>query len=69
MKCPKHDWDWDISDPTGCPICYGESLERERIIKLLCHCALDDGQAKHYRCPATTLAHYELIALIKGENK
>ena len=35
MSCEKHDWDWDISDPTGCPICYGESLERERIIKLL----------------------------------
>ena len=41
----------------------------ERIIKLLCRCALDDGQAKHYRCPATTLAHYELIELIKGESK
>jgi hypothetical protein len=35
VSCEKHDWDWDISDPTGCPICYGESLERERIIKLL----------------------------------
>jgi hypothetical protein len=35
MKCAKHDWDWDISDPTGCPICYGERLERDRLIKLL----------------------------------
>jgi hypothetical protein len=34
VKCEKHDWDWDISDPTGCPVCYGERLERERIINL-----------------------------------
>jgi hypothetical protein len=35
VKCEKHDWDWDIGDPTGCPVCYGESLERDRITTLL----------------------------------
>lgn len=30
MKCERHDFHWDISDPMGCPVCYGVNLEVER---------------------------------------
>ena len=32
MKCTKHDFEWEISDPMGCPVCYGINLERERLL-------------------------------------
>jgi hypothetical protein len=35
MKCLRHDWSWDISDPRGCPVCYGVNLEVERRIHYL----------------------------------
>ena len=67
MRCEKHDWDWDISDPTGCPICYGEHLSEERIIKLL-EANLDNDietDSMFHQNAGIQIA----IALIKGENK
>lgn len=66
MKCKKHDWDWDISDPTGCPICHGERLAEERIVKWVddhrSYLSLDD-ESGWYR------DHFDsesLVAFIKG---
>lgn len=73
MKCETHDWNWDISDPTGCPICYGERLAEERIIKLLeplgeCEPSIcGKGCRGEYRCIGWAYRH--AIRLIKGENK
>lgn len=67
MKCEKHDWDWDISDPTGCPVCYGESLERERVVKLLE--GRTNGSGSVLDETGNSIADLsDLIALIKGDN-
>jgi hypothetical protein len=64
VKCEKHDWDWDISDPTGCPVCYGVSLERERIIKLLEN-QLAEQKVGMFYADAIRAS----ILIIEGENK
>jgi hypothetical protein len=33
--CDEHGWDYTNVDDDVCPVCMGESLERDRIIKLL----------------------------------
>lgn len=33
--CDEHGWDYTNVDDDVCPVCMGESLERERIVKLL----------------------------------
>jgi hypothetical protein len=67
VKCEKHDWDWDISDPTGCPVCYGESLERERVVKLLE--GRTNGSGSVLDETGNSIADLsDLIALIKGDN-
>jgi hypothetical protein len=52
-NCDVHDWSWDPIDDYGCPVCYGMSIERERIrahitarIEELRSCNKDDDCAK-----------------------
>ncbi len=75
MRCEKHDWDWDISDPTGCPVCYGESLESERILAELEAltsrlAAMETGYGPKSGNMAIRIKTLEYaITLIKGENE
>jgi hypothetical protein len=57
-NCDAHDWAWDPIDDYGCPVCYGVSLELDRILALLEEWVADD----HGDFDKT-------LALIKGENK
>jgi len=34
-ECDLHDWYFDEDDDTGCPVCYGISIERQRIINVM----------------------------------
>jgi hypothetical protein len=34
-ECDLHDWYFDKDDDIGCPVCYGISIERKRIIDLM----------------------------------
>lgn len=34
-ECDLHDWYFDADDDIGCPVCYGISIERKRIIDLM----------------------------------
>jgi hypothetical protein len=75
MKCLTHEWDWDISDPTGCPICHGAELERERILAELEAltsrlAAMETGYGPKSGNMAIRVKTLEYaITLIKGENK
>jgi hypothetical protein len=65
--CDVHGWDFTNVDEDVCPVCLGESLERERIIKLL-KVNLDDDiktDSMFHQNAGIQIA----IALIKGENK
>ena len=57
MNCEKHDFEWDISDPMGCPVCYGETLAEARIIKLL----RDDNRLHN--------TSFEEVIVSKGEQR
>lgn len=73
MDCDIHDWNWDMYDEIGCPICYGINEERERIIALLekeagtwsefCTIPIDPEH-----CQSCYL-FYNLIGLVKGDSK
>ena len=75
-ECGTHDWSWDPTDDMGCPVCHGESLAEERIIKLLeteltrLSDIVDKGE--YFDIPRIQFAMQILINLlneIKGENK
>ena len=34
-ECDLHDWYFDADDDIRCPVCYGISIERKRIIDLM----------------------------------
>ena len=72
--CDVHGWDFTNVDEDVCPVCLGESLERERIIKLFeeteKHNYLllgDNNGVERKHLPSCDLC--KRIALIKGENK
>jgi len=76
MFCEKHEFHWDISDPMGCPVCYGEGLAEERIINLLDVIEYPNGNETKFQTLVNTVFEgemlfgdfrRELIALIKGE--
>jgi hypothetical protein len=64
--CDEHGWDFTNVDKDVCPVCYGESLAEERIIKLL-----DIWDCNNDRCDCDSIDEcvyrQKLIALIKGE--
>lgn len=33
MKCQEHAWEFEESDPIGCPVCYGAKQAEGRIIE------------------------------------
>jgi hypothetical protein len=33
-KCQMHGWEFETDDPFGCPVCYGITIERDRIISV-----------------------------------
>jgi len=57
-NCDVHDWSWDPIDDYGCPVCYGMSIERERILDLLEDWVTDDYGDFN-----------KVLAFIKGENE
>lgn len=59
--CDVHGWDFTNVDDDVCPVCHGERLAEERIIKLLEEVAVDEDGCFSERMPET------LIALINGE--
>ena len=71
--CDVHGWDYTNVDDDVCPVCLGESLEDDRIIKLLeplgeCEPSIcGKGCRGQYRCIGWAYRH--AIAIIKGENK
>jgi hypothetical protein len=34
-ECELHDWAFGTDDDIGCPVCYGISIERQRIINVM----------------------------------
>ena len=65
--CDAHDWSWDPTDDYGCPVCYGISLEQERITALLE--GMVGNMDGNYSSPKEVYgAVLDAIALIKGEN-
>jgi hypothetical protein len=58
--CDVHGWDYTDVDDDVCPVCMGESLERERIVKLLLDTKVLVSSDAHDK---------RIIALIEGENK
>lgn len=65
-ECDVHDWDFTNVDGDTCPVCKGEKLAEERIIKLLEETKGNFlGTAQNYVEPGLDLA----IALIKEKNK
>ena len=71
--CDVHGWDYTNVDDDVCPVCLGESLEDDRIIKLLeplgeCEPSIcGKGCRGEHRCIGWAYRH--AIRLIKGENK
>lgn len=69
--CDVHDWEFDESTIDDvCPVCRGEQMERERIIKLL---EIEIGELEGHEgsCDCKTRAD-ELrvtIALVEGEEQ
>ena len=62
--CDVHGWDYTNVDEDVCPVCLGESSERERIIAIL------KGELKDSMDPIQGTKggwREHLIALIKGE--
>lgn len=62
--CDVHDWSYEESNPEDvCPVCLGESSERERIIALLetLKCKCDDD------CDMVESPFHILIPFLKGE--
>jgi hypothetical protein len=67
--CDKHGWDFTNVDGDVCPVCLGESLESERIIKWI-----EENRSGIEFEPGEVIYrdHFNsqsLIAFIKGENK
>ena len=71
--CDVHGWDYTNVDDDVCPVCLGESLEDDRIIKLLeplgeCEPSIcGKGCRGQHKCVGWAYRH--AIRLIKGENK
>jgi hypothetical protein len=71
--CDVHGWDYTNVDDDVCPVCMGESLEDDRIIKLLeplgeCEPSIcGKGCRGQHKCVGWAYRH--AIRLIKGENK
>lgn len=71
--CDVHGWDYTDVDDDVCPVCMGESLEDDRIVKLLeplgeCEPSIcGKGCRGQYKCVGWAYRH--AIRLIKGENK
>lgn len=67
--CDVHGWDFTNEDEDVCPVCLGESLERDRFIKWIeanrTAIELEPGNFL-YR---DHFSSESLIAFIKGENK
>jgi hypothetical protein len=62
--CDVHGWDYTNVDEDVCPVCMGESLERERIVAILKE-ELKDSMDSIRGTKGGWREH--LIALIKGE--
>jgi hypothetical protein len=62
--CDVHGWDFTGVDEDVCPVCFGESLERERIINLL-----ENPKCKPNDHDYINGCNCDVIAIIKGENK
>ena len=71
--CDVRGWDYTNVDDDVCPVCLGESLEDDRIIKLLeplgeCEPSIcGKGCRGQHKCVGWAYRH--AIRLIKGENK
>ena len=72
MKCEKHNFHWDIADPMGCPICYGERLAENRIVKLIeempwqiYHAVANDGRIIDTVFTPKVLDRGTILTLIK----
>ena len=68
MRCKEHDWEFDASDPIGCPVCFGAQQERERLYEIrddIINCVIDYGLTPEvYRRVSAGLK-----AIIKGEGE
>lgn len=67
--CDVHGWDFTGVDEDVCPVCYGESLERKRIVSWV-----EENRSGMELEPGEILYrdHFDsesLIAFIEGENK
>lgn len=62
--CDVHGWDFTDVDDDVCPVCMGESLERERIIELL-EARLAEQKVGIFYADAIRAS----ILIIKGEGK
>jgi hypothetical protein len=66
--CDVHGWDFTNEDKDTCPVCLGESQERERIISLI-EKTHEHGMTHSERCAIRhDFADY-LVERINGENK
>ena len=66
--CDVHGWDFTDEEGDVCPVCYGEHLAEQRIIKLLEE--LDRHGTTHSEfCAARHAYASKAIERIKGENK
>jgi hypothetical protein len=65
--CDVHGWDFTNVDDDVCPVCLGETAERERIVKLLQ--SLLTKEQKSYKQRTWIVQGLPVaIAAIKGEN-
>lgn len=65
--CDVHGWDFTNVDEDVCPVCLGESMQRERILKFIAKLQ-HKGMTHSEACVSGHVFADRLIALIKGKN-